>query len=108
MSKVHIEMELDADLPDTPIAHQLIEELRAEGGRKALETKVLEYYQDGKLSTEAAAEMLGMPLWEFIPFLGKHGISIYDDTEEETLEGIKAVEQEVQRLKAGNRDYGSQ
>lgn len=59
---------------------------------------MLELYKEREISTGTGARMLGMPLYDFMLFLGEHKISIFDYTEEEWGEELKAVEEERGRL----------
>jgi predicted HTH domain antitoxin len=62
------------------------------------EQTVLRLYREKKISTGTGAKMLGMSLWEFIPFLGQHNLSLFDYSEEEWQEELKNVERERRRL----------
>jgi predicted HTH domain antitoxin len=54
------------------------------------EQTVLHLYQDGKISTGTGAKMLGMPLYQFLRFLGQHKISGLRTTAKQLDEDVKA------------------
>jgi predicted HTH domain antitoxin len=62
------------------------------------EQTVLRLYQEKKLSTGTGAKVLGMPLHDFIKFLGRHHVSIFAD---ETETAVQA-ERETARKAAQN------
>ena len=99
MPKVNIQIEVPDNIQGSQLEQKLLEKV----GKHALEQAVLELYKEREISTETGAKMLGMSLWEFIPFLGQHQLSIFDYTEEEWQEELKNVERERNRL-SGGRD----
>jgi predicted HTH domain antitoxin len=64
------------------------------------EQTVLRLYRDKKISTGTGAKMLGMPLYDFIRFLGEHQVSIFDYTSEELEREFQAVADLRKQLKA--------
>jgi predicted HTH domain antitoxin len=44
---------------------------------------VLRLYEDGEISTGTGAKMLGMCIYDFIQFLGRHQVSIFQFSEDE-------------------------
>lgn len=77
---------LPAEVPDDVQAA-----LRAAGytwervSREALQHFAALLYGRKALSLGQAARLAGMSLWDFIPFLGEHGIPVADYDEEETV-----------------------
>lgn len=49
-------------------------------------------YSRKTLSLGQAARLAGMPLWDFIPFLGKQGITLSDYDKEETQIEIESAQ----------------
>ncbi|MEN3330980.1 MAG: hypothetical protein V7641_345 [Blastocatellia bacterium] len=88
MSKVTIDIDLPERIRGTELEEKLIEKAR----KYALEQAVLELYKERQISTGTGAELLGMSLWEFIPWLGKHQVSIFPSTEAEIAEEMRNVE----------------
>ena len=54
------------------------------------EQTVLRLYKDGKISTGAGAKVLGMPLYDFMRFLGQHKVSVLSATSKELAEDLRA------------------
>ncbi len=94
MSKVNLQIEVPDSIHGTELEKKLLEKV----GKHALEQAVLELYKEREISTEAGAKMLGMSLWDFIPFLSAHQLSIFDYTEAEWQEELKNVERAGKRL----------
>ena len=61
----------------------------------ARELMVMELYRRGAVSRGKAAELLGMPLADFLQRASELGVSYFDYTEEEWAEEMRQVEQEV-------------
>lgn len=55
------------------------------------EQTVLKLYREHKISTGVGAKMLGMPIYDFIQFLGAHQISVFNYTEEELRADLEAA-----------------
>jgi predicted HTH domain antitoxin len=49
----------------------------------ARELIILELYRQGKVSSGKAAQLLGMPRWEFVPFASRLGLPFFDMTADE-------------------------
>jgi predicted HTH domain antitoxin len=88
MSKVNVQIEIPERLRGTDRERKLLEKVR----KHALEQAVLELYKEREISTGTGAELLGMPLWDFIAWLGKREVSIFPSTEEEITEEMNNVE----------------
>jgi predicted HTH domain antitoxin len=59
----------------------------------AREMIVLELYRQGRVSSGKAAQLLGMPRWEFVPFASRLGLPFFDMTADEwELEKSQASE----------------
>lgn len=61
----------------------------------ARELMVMELYRRGAVSRGKSAELLGIPLVEFLQRANALGIPCFDYTEEEWAEEMRAVAQEV-------------
>lgn len=85
MSKVLVEIEV----PDAVLGTPLEEKLRKVLSRQALEQAVTTLYQNREISTETGANLLDISLAEFIKFLGKRRVSVFDFDENEWQEEIQ-------------------
>jgi predicted HTH domain antitoxin len=70
-------LELGDDL--VALLHQLNQPLK----ESVRELIVLEFYRRGTVSSGKAAQLLGMPRWEFVRFASKPGIAFFEMTEDE-------------------------
>jgi predicted HTH domain antitoxin len=86
MSKVNVEIEVPDRIRGTDIENKLLAKLRDQ----ALEQAVVELYKEGEISSGAGAELLGMPLYDFIQLLGRHQVSIFNQTAEELESDVLA------------------
>lgn len=87
---------MQIEIPEAIRGTDLEQKVRDKAARLALEQAVLELYKAREISTETGAKMLGMSLWDFIPWLGEHQVSIFNQTAEE-------LEQEVQTAIAASK-----
>jgi predicted HTH domain antitoxin len=87
MSKVSIEIEVPERIRGTDLEEKLLEKAH----KHALEQAVVELYQEGSISTGTGAELMGMPLYDFIQFLGQHQVSIFNHTAEELAQDVQAA-----------------
>lgn len=94
MSKVTIDIEVPDRLRGTELEKKLVEK----ASKYALEQTVLELYKEREISTGTGAQLLHLPLYDFILFLGKHQVSIFPSTEEEIAEEMKNVELMLDQL----------
>lgn len=85
MSKVLLEIELPEAVAGTSLEKKLREVL----SRQALEQAVIRLYRQREVSTETGANLLGMPLADFIGFLGDNEVSVFDFTDDEWQAEIK-------------------
>lgn len=92
---VVIETELPEDIFLTLQAHGVNRSTLEKHSRQFL---ALNYFQDRTLSLGKAAKMAGMNYWEFIEFLGKHGVPVIDYSIDELEHEFKMVEQLAGRL----------
>lgn len=88
MSKITIDIEVPDRIRGTELERKLVEK----ASKHALEQAVLELYQERAISTGTGAELLGMSLWEFIPWLGQRQVSIFPSTQEEIAEEMQNLE----------------
>jgi len=88
MSKVSVEIEIPERIRGTDLEKKLLQKAH----KHALEQAVVELYKEGSISTGTGAELLQMPLYDFIEFLGQHRVSIFASTPE-------ALDQDVQAAK---------
>ncbi len=91
MSTVNVEIEVPDRIRGTDLEKKLLEKAH----KYALEQAVVELYKEGSISTGTGAELLQMPLYDFIQFLGRHQVSIFSHTPED-------LDQDVQAAKAGH------
>jgi|LGVE01.1.fsa_nt_gb predicted HTH domain antitoxin len=87
------------DLPDplyrTLSAHGLSKEVISREARKLL---ALKCYKERILSLGKSAEFSGVPLCDFIEFLGKSHIAVVDYDDEQLKYELKSVEQIAEGL----------
>ena len=95
MSTVSLEIEIPERIRGTDLEKKLLQKAQKHG----LEQAVVELYKDGSISTGTSAELLRMPLYGFIQFLGQHQVSIFDYTLEE-------LHQDVHTAKAAQTKRG--
>lgn len=86
MSKVNVEIEVPDRIRGTDIEKKLLAKLRDH----ALEQAIVELYKEGDISSGTGAELLGMPLYDFIQFLGRHKVSVFNQTAEELEQDLQA------------------
>lgn len=55
------------------------------------EQTVLRLYKEEKISTGTGARLLGIPLYDFIRFLGEHQVSIFNYSPEELEADVEAA-----------------
>jgi predicted HTH domain antitoxin len=79
MSKVTIEVDIPQGMNDAEFAAKF----SAAAARVLTEQTVLRLYQDGEISVGAGARLLGMSTEEFIKFLGRHRVSVFNYEEGE-------------------------
>jgi predicted HTH domain antitoxin len=79
MSTVNLEIEIPERIRGTDLEKKLLEKAQ----KHALEQAVVELYKEGSISTGTGAELLQMPLYDFIQFLGQHHVTVFNDTPEE-------------------------
>lgn len=82
------------DLPDhlyrTLSAHGLSKEVISREARKLM---ALKCYKERILSLGKSAEFSGLPLWNFIEFLGENGVAVVDYDDEQIKYELSSVEQ---------------
>jgi predicted HTH domain antitoxin len=94
MSKVSIEIDIPENIRGTDLEKTLLEKAH----KHALEQAVVELYKEGSISSGTGAEILNMPLYDFIRLLGRHRISIFNDTAnglEQDSQAAKSARQEI-------------
>lgn len=91
MSTVNLEIEVPERIRGTDLERKLLQKAQ----KHALEQAVVELYKEGSISTGTGAELLQMPLYDFIQFLGQHQVSIFNHMPEE-------LDQEAQVAKAAH------
>lgn len=87
MSMVNLEIEIPERIRGTELEKKLLQKAR----KHALQQAVIELYKEGSISTATGAELLQMPLYDFIQFLGQHRVSIFNSTPEELDQDAKAA-----------------
>lgn len=87
MSTVNLEIEVPERIRGTDLEKKLLQK----AGKYALEQAVVEPYKEGSISTGTGAELLQMPLYDFIQFLGRHQVSIFNYTPEELDQDVQAA-----------------
>jgi predicted HTH domain antitoxin len=81
-----VTVELEDELAD------YLQQLGRPVGRTLRELVVLDLYREGDLSADRAAQLLAMPLHEFIPYAGKLGIAFTRVTADELDAQVAALE----------------
>jgi len=79
MSKVNVEIEVPDRIRGTDIEKKLLAKLRDH----ALQQAVVELYKEGEISSGTGADLIDMPLYDFIRLLGRHQVSVFNQTAEE-------------------------
>ena len=87
MSTVNLEIEVPERIRGTDLEKKLLQKAQ----KHALEQAVVELYQEEAISTTTGAELLQMPLYDFIQFLGQHQVSIFNQTPEDLDQDVKAA-----------------
>lgn len=87
MSKVNVEIEIPERIRGTDLEKKLLQKAH----KHALEQAVVELYKEGSISTGTGAELLQMPLYDFIQFLGQHQVSIFNSTVEELDQDVQSA-----------------
>ena len=87
------------DLPDhlyrTLSAHGLSKEVISREARKLM---ALKCYKERILSLGKSVEFSGLPLWNFIEFLGENGVAVVDYDDEQLEYELNSVEQIAEGL----------
>lgn len=96
MSSISVEIEI----PDVVRGTPLEDRLRSVIARQSLENAVVELYEKQEISTGTGAKMLGMSLDDFIQFLGKHRVSIFNFDEDEWEAELQSVGQLNEQLES--------
>ena len=82
------------ELPDhlyrTLSAHGLSKEVISREARKLM---AFECYKKRILSLGKSAEFSGLPLWDFIEFLGENGVAVVDYDDEQLNYELNSVEE---------------
>lgn len=81
-----IELTLPNEVAGTPFEKDYLETVQ----QFIKEQTVLKLYREQKISTGTGAKMLGMPIHDFIQFLGAHQVSIFNLTEKELRADVEA------------------
>ena len=87
MSTVNLEIEIPERIRGTDLEKKLLQKVH----KHALGQAVVELYKAGSISTGTGAELLQMPLYDFIQFLGQHQVSIFNYTPEELDQDVQAA-----------------
>jgi predicted HTH domain antitoxin len=61
--------------------------------KKITEAAVLSLFREEKITVSRGAELLGIPIQDFIDLLHKNGLTLCDDTPEEIQEGLRNLEE---------------
>jgi predicted HTH domain antitoxin len=88
MSTVNLEIEIPERIRGTDLEKKLLQKAQ----KCALKQAVVELYKEGSISSGTGAELLQMPLYDFIQFLGQHQVSIFNSTAEELDQDAQAAE----------------
>ncbi len=59
--------------------------------KKITEATVLTLFREDKISTSKGAQLLGIPIQDFMDLLNANGIPLWDGTPEELKEDVKAL-----------------
>jgi len=87
MSKTYVRLKVPETVKDKNLEKKLLDKVE----RRLFEQGVLDLYREGEISTGTGAKMLGLPLYDFIQFLGQHQVSIFNLTEEELAADVAAA-----------------
>lgn len=60
--------------------------------KKVTEATVLSLFRDEKITVSRGAELLGIPIQDFMDLLNQNGLSLDDITSEETKEDLKTLQ----------------
>jgi len=60
--------------------------------RHLREIVVIELLREGRMSSGKGAELLDVPLWDFLQLLAKHNIDYFTQTPEELASEVNALE----------------
>jgi len=82
-------IELPDDLYRILASHGLSKEVISRESEKLL---ALKCYKDRILSLGKSSELSGLPMWDFIEFLGENGIPVVDYDNEQLNKEIESVE----------------
>jgi len=82
-------IELPEDLYNILASHGLSKEVISKESKKLL---ALKCYKDKILSLGKSAELSGLPMWDFIEFLGENGVAVIDYSEEQLDMELKVVD----------------
>jgi predicted HTH domain antitoxin len=72
--------QLETEVRFTVAIANIPEAIKLEAERKAKEAYVMTLLRHDRISTERAAELLGIPRVEIFDLMASYGISIFDDT----------------------------
>ncbi len=86
----HVDIHLD--IPDVFKGSLLEQKYQATAQRLLQEQTVLRLYQDGEISTGTGAKLLGLSIYDFIQFLGRHQVSIFQLSEDALEADVAAAE----------------
>ena len=87
MSTVNLEIEIPERIRGTDLEKKLLQKAQ----KYAMKQAVVELYKEGSISSGTGAELLQMPLYDFIQFLGQHQVLIFDTPPEELDEDVHAA-----------------
>jgi predicted HTH domain antitoxin len=82
-----IKLAVPEEVADTPFEKEYLETAQ----QIIKEQTVLRLYSEHKISTGTGAKMLGMTIYDFIQFLGRHQVSVFDSNEASLLSEIEAA-----------------
>jgi predicted HTH domain antitoxin len=83
---------LQIEVPEAIRGTQLEKKVLDKAARHAFEQTVIELYKDEEISTETGAKLLGMSLWEFLPWLGQHHVPVFSYGAEDLGRDVQAAE----------------
>lgn len=87
MSMVNLEIEIPERVRGTKLEKKLLQKAQ----KYALELAVVELYKEGSISTGTGAELLQMPLYDFVRFVGQHQVSIFNTAPEELDHDVRTA-----------------
>ena len=82
---------IELTIPDEFVGTPFEQEYLATAQQVIKEQTVLRLYQEGKISTGRGAKMMGLSIYDFIQFLGKHQVSIFRYEEGELEADLEAA-----------------